>query len=88
MTITPPTAIARAIDAAGGPSAVAALLGRSVQAVYFYRSGERRLPADLCARLEAAQTQVSRRDMRPDDWHLIWPELIDAEHPAPAGDIA
>jgi hypothetical protein len=22
---------------------------------------------------------VTRRDLRPDDWHLIWPELADKD---------
>lgn len=26
---------------------------------------------------------VTRRDLRPDDWHLIWPELVNDEFPAP-----
>lgn len=26
---------------------------------------------------------VTRRDLRPDDWHRIWPELVTAEFPAP-----
>lgn len=31
---------------------------------------------------------VRRWDLRPDDWHLIWPELITAEHPAPEAKAA
>lgn len=32
---------------------------------------------ELCVRLEAATAlQVRRWDLRPTDWHLIWPELI------------
>jgi DNA-binding transcriptional regulator YdaS (Cro superfamily) len=27
---------------------------------------------------------VTRRDLRPDDWGDIWPELIDDEHPWPS----
>lgn len=27
---------------------------------------------------------VTRRDLRPDDWWRIWPELVDDEHPVPA----
>jgi len=26
----------------------------------------------------ATNGQVTRRDLRPADWHLIWPELADA----------
>lgn len=28
--------------------------------------------------------QVTRRDLRPADWWLIWPELVTEEFPAPA----
>lgn len=28
--------------------------------------------------------EVTRRDLRPDDWHRIWPELVTNEFPAPA----
>ena len=38
----------------------------------------------LCVAIERATNgAVTRRDLRPNDWHLIWPELIDADHPAP-----
>jgi hypothetical protein len=26
---------------------------------------------------------VTRRELRPADWWLIWPELVDDEHPIP-----
>ena len=26
---------------------------------------------------------VTRRDLRPDDWHRIWPELVTDQYPAP-----
>ncbi len=29
-----------------------------------------------CTKIERATNgQVTRKDLRPDDWHLIWPEL-------------
>lgn len=32
--------------------------------------------AARCVQVErATDGQVTRRDLRPDDWHLIWPEL-------------
>jgi DNA-binding transcriptional regulator YdaS (Cro superfamily) len=82
------SAVALAIAEAGGPAVVAALVGKSVQAVCFWRDGDRNFPVELCAALEAAQTKVSRRQMRPEDWHLIWPELVTAEHPAPVREAA
>lgn len=49
----------------------AASIGQAVNAV-------------TCAAIERATGgAVTRREMRPDDWWLIWPELVDAEHPAP-----
>lgn len=40
-------------------------------------------PANCTAIEKATAGAVTRRDLRPDDWHRIWPELITAEHPAP-----
>ena len=36
---------------------------------------ERGVPVERCALVEA-ELGVSRKTLRPDDWHLIWPELI------------
>lgn len=40
-----------------------------------------RLPSpQYCVAIEQATAGVvSRRDLRPDDWHLIWPELAEAK---------
>jgi len=36
--------------------------------------------AERCVPLELATGKLVRRwDLRPDDWHLIWPELIAAD---------
>lgn len=43
-----------------------------------------RCPAERCADLERACGQEVRRwDLRPNDWHRIWPELIGAEGAPP-----
>ena len=49
-----------------------------------------RIPSpENCTAIELATGGVvTRRDLRPDDWHRIWPELITAEHPAPLEDKA
>ena len=79
-------AIGRAIKAGGGPAAVALACGVTPQAVVNWR-GRGVVPADMCALLERVSCgAVTRRELRPDDWHRIWPELVDAEHPAPAAD--
>lgn len=55
----------------------------SAQAVHKWKvSGA--TPIERCAAIERATSgQVTRRDLRPDDWHLIWPELVTPEFPAP-----
>lgn len=43
------------------------------------------LGAELCVNIERATNgEITRRDLRPDDWHRIWPEIVTAEHPAPS----
>lgn len=37
------------------------------------------IPIANCTAIEKATNgAVTRRDLRPDDWHLIWPELAQA----------
>lgn len=51
-------------------------------------SGVRPVPVHRCVAIERATNgAVTRRDLRPDDCHLIWPDLAisDPNHPqAPA----
>jgi len=78
-----PSAVARAIELAGGPARVARSLGLTTQAVCFYSSGERRLNTDHGAALEAlAGGQVTRQQMWPKSWQRIWPELATAANNA------
>lgn len=76
-----------AIERVGGPVKLAAELGVSVQSVYFWRSGKRGLPFEHGASIERlTDGAVTRKDLWPQDWHRIWPELVtDSEqkqHPA------
>lgn len=51
--------------------------------------GGRAVPVEHCAALELATGgAVSRRQLRPDDWHRIWPELVTSEFPAPEAKAA
>lgn len=44
--------------------------------------GFRPAAPDLCVRVEReSEGAVTRRDLRPDDWGEIWPELICEEFP-------
>ena len=39
--------------------------------------GDRKPGPQYCVAIERETGgQVTRRDLRPDDWHLIWPELV------------
>lgn len=80
----------KAVQVAGGQAALAALIGAKQQHVWNWlnRPGER-VPPERCVAIESATAgAVTRRDLRPDDWHRIWPELVTAEHPAPAKEAA
>jgi DNA-binding transcriptional regulator YdaS (Cro superfamily) len=45
-----------------------------------WASGSRPIPIERCTPIEVATGgKVRRWDLRPDDWHLIWPELIRAK---------
>jgi len=38
------------------------------------------VPVERCVQIERATAGAVRRwDLRPDDWHLIWPELVGSE---------
>lgn len=66
----------------GGMSQLAKELG--VTPIYLSQLAARqdgRLPSPaLCVLIEAKTDKAVRRwDLRPDDWHLIWPELLEVE---------
>ena len=68
------------VDAAsrhvGGFSALAKLIGVTPSAPHMWKA-RGVVPSDHCAAIEAATDRtVMRWDLRPDDWHRIWPELI------------
>lgn len=81
--------IKRACDVVGGRIALAKLVGVSPSYVSQLIAGARPLPVERCPAIERATSgAVTRRDLRPDDWWLIWPELVTAEHPAPTSEAA
>jgi DNA-binding transcriptional regulator YdaS (Cro superfamily) len=66
----------------GGVAALASEL--EVTPVYLSqlsaRQNGREPSPELCVRIETATGgKVMRWDLRPDDWHRIWPELIGAD---------
>lgn len=45
-----------------------------------WKNGHRKVPIAYCAAIErASMGKVTRKELRPDDWHLIWPELAEQE---------
>lgn len=66
---------------------VARLLGVTTQAVCFWRDGERAVPEKHGADIErACSGAYTRKDLWPDTWRRIWPEL-DVEEAAPSAAV-
>jgi DNA-binding transcriptional regulator YdaS (Cro superfamily) len=62
---------------------LASKLGVTPGFVSQWRTGVRPVPIAHCVAIEkATQGMVTRKDLRPDDWHLIWPELSDLPPPS------
>lgn len=76
-----PPPIASACEIVGGQGQLARIVGVSAGAVSHWVRGYRPIPVERCAAIEVATGgKVTRRDLRPDDWHLIWPELKESSH--------
>jgi len=68
----------------GRVSELAQELRVSASLVTQWASGTKPVSAKRCALVESATGgRVTRRDLRPHDWWLIWPELVTDEHPIP-----
>lgn len=81
------TALDRAIEIVGGVSALASALRTSQPRVSQWRKRGTLIDAKECVAIERATAgAVTRRDLRPDDWAEIWPELADS--PAGAAPVA
>lgn len=60
----------------GAVIALAKAIGAHPPDVSNWSTGERPVPVHRALAIEqATKGVVTRRDLRPDDWHLIWPEL-------------
>lgn len=76
--------IQKACDLVGGQTALARLLSiisrREIkqQRVYNWLKRGDDVPVELMAPIEkATDGKVTRKDFRPDDWDVIWPELME-----------
>lgn len=62
-------------------TSLAAKIGVTPAFVSQWRTGFRPIPVERCAAIERATGgAVTRKELRPDDWHLIWPELAEKAH--------
>ncbi|KWE77250.1 XRE family transcriptional regulator [Burkholderia ubonensis] len=60
----------------GTAKRLAAFLGVSPSYLSQMASGESAISEKRCVQIESFTAgKLSRRVLRPDDWHLIWPEL-------------
>lgn len=81
------SAIDRAGAAFGGLAKLARALNVTTQAVCQWR--DRPVPVARCAAIEElCNKKVRRWDLRPDDWHLIWPELRSRSNAPPIKEAA
>lgn len=60
----------------GGKAALARAIGAYHSDLSDWIAEKRPIPVRYCSLIEkATEGVVSRKDMRPHDWRLIWPEL-------------
>ena len=73
-------AVQIASDKLGSQAELARRLGVTPPMVQQWKNGTRPVPPQYCPAIERATAgAVTRRDLRPDDWHLIWPDLVDSD---------
>ena len=70
-------ALDRAVQHCGGVTKLAVALDLGQSVVSNWRARESVIDAIYCTAIdELPNSPVRRWDLRPDDWHRIWPELI------------
>ena len=83
------TTLATAVEALGGQAKLASLIGVRQQHVWNWLNRGDSVPPEFCVAIErATENKVTRRDLRPTDWHRIWPELVTENYPAPTQQAA
>jgi DNA-binding transcriptional regulator YdaS (Cro superfamily) len=61
----------------GRSLALAKAIGSHAPDISKWADGSRPVPIERCVAIEQATGgAVTRKDLRPDDWQRIWPELI------------
>jgi len=68
--------VREACEIMGGASALARRLGLPPQVIHSWATGARPIPIIRCVEIEELTGgEVTRKQLRPDDWWQIWPEL-------------
>lgn len=71
------TPIEQAIDHFKTQQALAEAMGIRQSTVSEWKKGDRPIPIERCVQIDRlTEGRVRRWHTRPNDWHLIWPELI------------
>lgn len=84
MTTSHP--IDQAAGILGSQVRLASVLGVTKAAVSQWKLEGRQVPLEHCAAIERATNGlVTRKDLRPDDWQDIWPELASTQKEASNG---
>ena len=69
--------IRKAAEIAGGVRALARELNVSPSIVTEWAKKTNPVPIKRCVQLERfTKGEVTRKELRPDDWHEIWPDLL------------
>lgn len=76
--------IEKAINHFGGLAKFSRALGVKPPSALSWRDSNKPLPILRCVQIEQATNGlVTRKDLRPNDWHLIWPELAETQTKEP-----
>jgi DNA-binding transcriptional regulator YdaS (Cro superfamily) len=68
----------------GRQAALAKAIGAHAPDVSRWADGKRPIPMEYGAAIELATGgAVTRREMFPNDWHRLWPELVEKSVPEP-----
>lgn len=66
------------LQARGAQRALARKLKIPATLISQWANERRPIPAERCVEIErATDGAVTRKDLRPNDWHRIWPELAE-----------
>ena len=72
--------VVKACKAVGGQRVMAIALGIAATQVNQWATGRRSVPAKYCQSIvELTEGLITVQELRPEDWHLIWPEPKNTE---------